>query len=91
MLEVVHLDKRFGEIHAVRDVSFRVAKGESVGLLGPNGAGKSTTVSMISGLIRPDAYGLGIDTDTQGCAIGTDGQAHPDLLVAGPPARAACA
>ncbi len=54
MLEVVHLDKRFGEIHAVRDVSFRVAKGESVGLLGPNGAGKSTTVSMISGLIRPD-------------------------------------
>ena len=42
-----------------------------------------------AGLIRPDAYGLGIDTDSQGCAIGTDGQAHPDLLVAGPPARAA--
>jgi len=54
MLEVIHLDKWFGEVHAVHDVSFRVASGESVGLLGPNGAGKSTTVSMISGLIEPD-------------------------------------
>ena len=55
MLEVRHLQKRFGETHAVRDVSFCVKEGESIGLLGPNGAGKSTTVSMISGLIPPDS------------------------------------
>ena len=55
MLEVRHLQQRFGETHAVRDVSFCVKEGESIGLLGPNGAGKSTTVSMISGLIPPDS------------------------------------
>ena len=39
---------------AVRDVSFRVARGELVGVLGPNGAGKSTTVKMLSGILWPD-------------------------------------
>ncbi len=40
-------------IHAVRDVSFGIRKGEVLGLLGPNGAGKTTCVKMISGLVRP--------------------------------------
>jgi ABC-2 type transport system ATP-binding protein len=55
VLEVLELRKRFGELEAVRGVSFRVAEGETYGLLGPNGAGKTTTISMICGLLEPDA------------------------------------
>ena len=40
-------------VHAVRDVSFSIAKGERVGFLGPNGAGKTTTLKMLSGLLTP--------------------------------------
>jgi ABC-2 type transport system ATP-binding protein len=42
-------------VHAVVDVGFQVAEGETYGLLGPNGAGKTTTISMICGLLEPDA------------------------------------
>lgn len=49
------LVKRFGALTAVQDVSFSVQPGEIFSLLGPNGAGKSTTISILSGLIRPDA------------------------------------
>ncbi len=41
--------------YAVRDLSFRVEKGQVLGLLGPNGAGKTTTLRMLMGLIKPDA------------------------------------
>jgi len=49
------LCKRFGEIEAVRAVSFEIAPGESYGLLGPNGAGKTTTISIVAGLLEADA------------------------------------
>jgi ABC-2 type transport system ATP-binding protein len=49
------LRKRFGELDAVRGVSLSVAEGETYGLLGPNGAGKTTTISMVCGLLEPDA------------------------------------
>ncbi|MFJ5993137.1 ATP-binding cassette domain-containing protein [Lentzea sp. NPDC092896] len=49
------LSRRFGEVLAVDDVSFTVAEGETYGLLGPNGAGKTTTISMITGVLTPDA------------------------------------
>lgn len=52
---VNELSKNFGSLQAVRGVSFQAAAGEVLSLLGPNGAGKSTTISMISGLLRPDA------------------------------------
>ena len=55
MLEVRGLHKRYGDLVAVQEVSFTVRPGEAVGLLGPNGAGKTTTVSMIAGLVTPDA------------------------------------
>ncbi|MEH7109832.1 ABC transporter ATP-binding protein [Bacillus sp. JJ1764] len=55
MLTVQNLSKRFGQIEAVKDVSFAVEKGESFGLLGPNGAGKSTTINMITGLFPPSS------------------------------------
>lgn len=49
------VSKSFGTLRAVGNVSFRVEAGEIYGLLGPNGAGKTTTISMICGLLRPDA------------------------------------
>ncbi|OGT79947.1 MAG: multidrug ABC transporter ATP-binding protein [Gammaproteobacteria bacterium RIFCSPLOWO2_02_FULL_61_13] len=54
-IEVRQLDKRFGAIHAVRNVSFSVRHGEVLGFLGPNGAGKSTTMKMIAGFLEPTA------------------------------------
>jgi len=55
MIEVEGLSKSYGNLRAVDNVSFRVERGEIYGLLGPNGAGKTTTLSMISGLLTPDA------------------------------------
>jgi ABC-2 type transport system ATP-binding protein len=55
MLVIDSLTKRYGERIAVDGISFRVARGESVGLLGPNGAGKTSTLSMICGIATPDA------------------------------------
>lgn len=51
---VEHVSRSYGEVRAVRDVSFRVRPGEVVGLLGPNGAGKTTTLRMLATLIPPD-------------------------------------
>jgi ABC-2 type transport system ATP-binding protein len=55
MLTVENLRKSFGDLVAVEDVSFSVAERETYGLLGPNGAGKTTTISIIAGLLRPEA------------------------------------
>jgi ABC-2 type transport system ATP-binding protein len=56
-LEITGLSKRYArsaDRYAVRDVSFRVERGQVLGLLGPNGAGKTTTLRMLMGLITPD-------------------------------------
>jgi branched-chain amino acid transport system ATP-binding protein len=53
VLEVAHLTKSFGGIHAVRDVSFTVAGGELLAMIGPNGAGKTTCFNMLMGQLRP--------------------------------------
>ena len=55
LLKVERLSKTFGATRAVDSVSFEVHPGEIYGLLGPNGAGKTTSISMISGLLKPDA------------------------------------
>jgi len=52
-IKVIGLTRRFGDLQAVRGVSFDVAAGETFGFLGPNGAGKSTTISMLCTLLRP--------------------------------------
>src|SRR4051795_8980298 len=52
-IEVSGLQKSFGEIEAVRGVSFEVARGEVFGFLGPNGAGKTTKINMLCTLARP--------------------------------------
>jgi ABC-2 type transport system ATP-binding protein len=55
VIEVSNLRKKFGEIEALKGVSFRVRAGEIYGLLGPNGAGKSTAIGILCGLVTPDA------------------------------------
>jgi ABC-2 type transport system ATP-binding protein len=54
LLEIRHLEKRFGSFKAVNDISLHVNKGDIYGFLGPNGAGKSTTLRMVLGLIKPN-------------------------------------
>jgi ABC-2 type transport system ATP-binding protein len=53
LLDVRSLSKQYGRVHAVRDVSFRIARGEIVCLLGPNGSGKTTTLTCALGMARP--------------------------------------
>ena len=55
VLSATNLARAFGDRTAVDDVSFTIAAGETYGLLGPNGAGKTTTISMVCGLLAPDA------------------------------------
>lgn len=52
-IRVEHLQKRFGEVEAVRGVDFEVEAGETFGFLGPNGAGKSTTINVLCTLQLP--------------------------------------
>jgi ABC-2 type transport system ATP-binding protein len=55
LIAVEGLERRFGIVTALRDVSFSVRAGQIYGLLGPNGAGKTTTVRILAGLIAPSA------------------------------------
>jgi ABC-2 type transport system ATP-binding protein len=61
VLAVRDLRKRYGELEAVKGVSFEIREGETYGLLGPNGAGKTTTISMVCGLLTRDAGEVTLD------------------------------
>ena len=61
MIDVRHLCKSYGDLVAVRDVSFLARDGEITGLLGPNGAGKTTTLRMLYTLLTPDAGEVLVD------------------------------
>jgi ABC-2 type transport system ATP-binding protein len=61
VLEVNNLNKIYGKIEAVNDISFKVNPNEIVGLLGPNGAGKTTTINMILGVLKPTHGSISID------------------------------
>ena len=68
MIRVSGLRKSYGTLLAVDNISFEAEAGEIYGLLGPNGAGKTTTLSMIAGLLKPDAgaveiAGVSMDAD----------------------------
>ncbi|MBN1561050.1 ATP-binding cassette domain-containing protein [candidate division KSB1 bacterium] len=53
-LNIEHVHKSYGEVHAVNDLTLSVHEGQVFGLLGPNGAGKTTTIRMIMDIIKPD-------------------------------------
>ena len=53
VIEVNGLSKKFANSLAVKNMSFKINKGQTIGLLGPNGCGKSTTIGMLLGLIKP--------------------------------------
>jgi branched-chain amino acid transport system ATP-binding protein len=55
LLSVAGMNKHFGGVAAVRDISFNVQAGEVLGLMGPNGAGKSTLLNLICGEHKPDS------------------------------------
>ena len=55
MIRLTAVRKRYGETVALDGLDLAVARGEVFGLLGPNGAGKSTTMSILTGLVSPDA------------------------------------
>lgn len=68
IIRITNLDKRFGSVHAVNDLSFKVKKGELFAFLGVNGAGKSTTISIMCGLLKKDGglaevCGKNVETD----------------------------
>ena len=54
IIDVKNLNKSFGDVHAVKDLSFHVKQGELFAFLGVNGAGKSTTISIICGQLKKD-------------------------------------
>lgn len=61
LLKVTNLKKSFGGVHALKDVSFDLARGEILGLIGPNGSGKSTFVNTIAGVYQPDGGKVFLD------------------------------
>src|SRR6201984_3868093 len=72
VLQVENLVKRYGDVEAVRGVSFNVEQGELFGLLGPNGAGKTTTVEILEGLRDPDGGRVsvcGLDPQRESAAL----------------------
>ncbi len=61
MIKIEHLQKTYGKIHAVDDISFTVEQGEIVGFLGPNGAGKTTTMNILTGCLSATSGRVLID------------------------------
>jgi D-xylose transport system ATP-binding protein len=54
LIEIEHISKLFGGVHALENVSLGLSQGEVVGVVGHNGAGKSTLMKVLSGALRPD-------------------------------------
>ncbi len=72
ILEIAHLCKSFGDVRAVRDLSFQVREGELFAFLGVNGAGKSTTINIICGQLPKDGGAVHV--------CGTDLDSDPDRI-----------
>ncbi|MBS1614602.1 MAG: ABC transporter ATP-binding protein [Bacteroidetes bacterium] len=67
MIEAKNLNKRFGKLQALRNLSFRFSKGECIALIGPNGCGKTTLIKTILGMVVPDSGHILFDgKDIQG-------------------------
>ncbi len=72
LVETHSLTKSFGAVHALRECSLQVERGEVFGLLGPNGAGKTTLIRLLMGYLRPTS-GLakigGLDCDHESLSV----------------------
>ena len=71
-IEIDGVTKRYGDVVAVRDLSFEVEEGEVFGFLGPNGAGKSTTINILLDFVRPsegEVRVLGHDVHDESVAV----------------------
>lgn len=64
ILQLSNINKSFGRVRALRDVSFSVARGTIIGLVGPNAAGKSTTMKVITGVTAPDVGEIKVAGET---------------------------
>lgn len=71
-IETERLQRRFGELVAVQDITLKVRRGEIFGVLGPNGAGKSTTIRMLCGILDP--------TSGSGKVVGYDIVKEPERI-----------
>lgn len=72
IIEISNLKKSFGDVHAVKDISFKVKSGSLFAFLGINGAGKSTTINILCTLLKKDSGTVkvaGIDLDKDATAI----------------------
>ncbi|MBU1694511.1 MAG: ABC transporter ATP-binding protein [Verrucomicrobia bacterium] len=72
MIQLSHVSKSFGPVHAVQDLSLEIPRGQLFCFLGPNGAGKTTTIKMLCGLLRPDRGEIrigGRDLQTDAVAV----------------------
>jgi putative ABC transport system ATP-binding protein len=70
VVQVEHLEKHFGEIHALDRVSFDVESGEWIAIMGPSGSGKTTLINILGGLDKPTAGRVAVD----GAEIGNLGE-----------------
>ena len=61
MIEAVHVEKSFGDIKAVDDITLTIQEGRVFGLIGTNGAGKSTMLRIMSGIYKPEAGSVSVD------------------------------
>jgi branched-chain amino acid transport system ATP-binding protein len=61
LLKVEGISKSYGGVHAAREITFELDRGELLALIGPNGAGKSTTFGMVGGQLRPDSGRILLD------------------------------
>lgn len=65
LLKVMNINKSFGGVKALSDISFEIYKGEKVSLVGENGSGKSTIIKIISGILAPDSGSITIGSVTK--------------------------
>jgi general nucleoside transport system ATP-binding protein len=89
-IELIHIDKRFGAVHANKDVTLTIGKGSIHGIIGENGAGKSTLMSILfgfyaadSGEIRVDGKSVKIKTSTDAISLGI-GMVHQHFMLVDP-------
>jgi Cu-processing system ATP-binding protein len=61
MIEFSHIEKRFGRLPVLDDVSLRLIKGKSIALIGPNGSGKTTLIKCLLGMVTPDKGRITVD------------------------------